>query len=58
MLADAQRVGDLSLEVSALTDLGLIALNEDNGDRALALLEDAIQKARLLGAPRGKATCW
>src|SRR5438105_3594025 len=49
LLAAARRTGDRRREVSALTDLGLVALRAGEVQRALALYEDALALARQLG---------
>jgi tetratricopeptide (TPR) repeat protein len=56
-LADARSGGDLAGEVSALSDLGLLAFEDGDMPKAVAVLEEAATKAGSLGdkAPEGEA---
>jgi tetratricopeptide (TPR) repeat protein len=49
LLAAARRQGNRRAEAAALTDLGLIELNQKQGTRGVVLLEEALGVARLLG---------
>ena len=48
-LADARRGGDRTGEASALTDLGLLALEDGNPSLAITRLKEALALARALG---------
>jgi hypothetical protein len=50
-LASARRGGVRTLEVTALTDLGIIVLSEGNPRAAIGLFEEALPLARQLGDP-------
>ncbi|MHB1038617.1 MAG: hypothetical protein ACYC35_29815 [Pirellulales bacterium] len=49
LLAESRRNGDRAAEASALTDLGVLALDAGDNPRAVACLEEALALGRALG---------
>jgi tetratricopeptide (TPR) repeat protein len=49
LLTEARRAGDRAAEASALTDLGVLALDAGDNLRAVACLEEALALAKVLG---------
>ncbi|MHB1038448.1 MAG: tetratricopeptide repeat protein [Pirellulales bacterium] len=48
-MAEARRIGDRAAEASALTDLGVLAVDAGDNPRAVACLEQALALARAVG---------